>query len=322
MITRQHHCRACGLIFCWQCAPHRSISHEQLPYARFEEVEQKMHSVHSHQLTRQPCYSVKSARAKAQRRVCDACTMRIETASSDAVPQEADDLIGMHRHAVPAGSPDAGSRLFPSPESALAPTSADLVSPVRRGLQALIGSDDKSSPTAGLTVSPAEPEQQEETPAAQRLQGACPSSRVSPPSEHKVDASKDSGTVLDPCEESFDRDSAVSSARGGDGPSRSLLRLLIYTLGLAIASLLVVRYAVSNPAAALPTLVLSDVIPTILHEHSGRAAGGDEDGVLVVGRVGEGGGGARRKGAAALRKILQKIWGSPNHFRRPGDAEL
>ncbi|MGB1604397.1 MAG: FYVE zinc finger domain-containing protein [Promethearchaeia archaeon] len=45
MITRQHHCRACGFIFCWQCAPHRSISHEQLPYARYEEAEQKMHTL-------------------------------------------------------------------------------------------------------------------------------------------------------------------------------------------------------------------------------------------------------------------------------------
>jgi hypothetical protein len=246
--------------------------------------------------------------------------MRIDTALSDTVPQEANDLIGTHRHAVPAGSADAGSRLFPSPASALAPTSADLVSPVRRGLQALIGTPDTSSPTAGLTVSPAEPEQKEETPAAQRLQGASASSRVSPPSEHKVDASNDAGTELDPCEQSFGGDSAVSSGRGGNGPSRSLLRLLIYTLGLAIASLLIVRYDDSNPAP--PTLVLSDVIPTIIHEHSGRAAGGDENGVLAVGRVGEGGGGARRRGAAALRKILQKIWWSLNRFRRPGDAEL
>ena len=32
------------------------------------------------------------------------------------------------------------------------------------------------------------------------------------------------------------------------------------------------------------TLVLSDVIPTIIHRHSGRAAGGDENEVLAVGR--------------------------------------
>ena len=87
---------------------------------------------------------------------------------------------------------------------------------------------DKSSPTAGLTVSPAEPEQQEETPAAQQLQTSA-SSR----SRRRLStggAEPDAGTEPDPCEESFG--GVRSLGRGGNGPSRSLLRLLIYTLGL------------------------------------------------------------------------------------------